>query len=139
MITVHTDGGSRGNPGPAAWAYVMDINAAGFGYRLEDGGYLGETTNNVAEYQAVVMALQKLAALDIAEATFYLDSKLVVEQMNGNWAVKDSKLMSLYNEALHLTDGKQFKFVHVRRELNKDADRIVNEVLDAEKRKAKGD
>jgi ribonuclease HI len=125
-----TDGGSRGNPGPAAYAYVLEA---------EDGTVLaahGETigvaTNNVAEYRALVEGLRKAAELHVGELEVVADSELVVHQMRGEWKIKKDTLRALWEEASDLAAriGK-VRYTAVRREHNELADRLVNEALDA--------
>lgn len=128
-VIIHTDGGARGNPGPAALGVVIATPA---GERLlKHGRYIGETTNNQAEYQAVVDALEHAHALGATEADVFLDSELVVRQLNRQYRVKDPGLaeqfMRVWN---HLTKFKKVTFTHIRRELNKEADALVNEALD---------
>ena len=125
-----TDGGSRGNPGPAAYAYVLEA---------EDGTVLaahGETigvaTNNVAEYRALVEGLRKAAELHVGELEVVSDSELVVNQMRGEWKIKKDTLRALWEEASDLAAriGK-VRYTAVRREHNELADQLVNEALDA--------
>jgi ribonuclease HI len=131
---IHADGGSRGNPGPAAAGYT--ITGPGIG-SVEHGEYLGETTNNVAEYTAAIRALAKLKALlgaeraKAAHVRVHADSELMVKQMNRQYKVKDPNLMQLFVQ-LHnaLLDFGSVSFTHVPRERNRDADRMVNEALD---------
>jgi ribonuclease HI len=125
-----TDGGARGNPGPAAAAYVLEA---------EDGTVLdarGETigiaTNNVAEYRALVAGLAKAAELGVDEVDVVSDSELLVKQMNGEYRVKNAALIDLSLEAARL--GRELgrvRYSAVRREENELADRLVNEALDA--------
>lgn len=140
-MTEHTynvwaDGGARGNPGPAAYGFVLkgpDISA------VEHGERIGTTTNNVAEYTAVIEALKKLKSLigsdKAKKATVKVnaDSELLVKQMNREYKVKDADLQRLF-VALHniMIDFDSVSYRHVRREENKDADRLVNEALDHE-------
>lgn len=133
-IFCYTDGGARGNPGPAAIGiYVVD--AAG-GVVLTHKETIGEATNNVAEYQAVITALRCLGehfgdALRDHALEFRLDSELVVKQLRGEYKVKDANLAQLHgNIKSVLADLPHVTFVHVRREQNKEADRLVNEALD---------
>jgi ribonuclease HI len=125
-----TDGGARGNPGPAAYAYVLEA---------EDGTVLaahGETigvaTNNVAEYRALVEGLRKALELHVGELEVVSDSELVVHQMRGEWKIKNDALRVLSEEAGDIADriGK-VRYTAVRREHNELADRLVNEALDA--------
>ena len=123
-LTIFTDGGARGNPGPA-----------GIGVHIKEGGdykeYIGEATNNQAEYKAVVLALNKAKELGGEELDFYLDSKLVVEQLNGNYKVKDSELAKIFIQIFNLKQTfKKVTFSHVPREQNKEADKLVNEAID---------
>lgn len=131
---IHADGGSRGNPGPAAAGFTI----TGPGMQpVEIGEFLGETTNNVAEYTAVIRALAKLKALLGAEhakaatVRVHADSELLVKQMNRQYKVKNPDLMQLFVQ-LHnaLLDFGSVSFTHVPRERNLDADRMVNEALD---------
>jgi probable phosphoglycerate mutase len=125
-----TDGGARGNPGPAAFAYVLES---------EDGSVLdargepiGVATNNVAEYRALVAGLAKAAELGLAEVEVVSDSELLVRQMRGEYRVKNAALRELSLEAARL--ARRFDRVTyraVRREHNELADRLVNEALDA--------
>lgn len=136
LLSVHTDGGSRGNPGPAA----LGVHLSGpLGVR-EHCRYLGVATNNVAEYTAVIDALDIVqeyleeAKGEVKGVQFFLDSELVVRQLNGIYRVKDVTLQDLWirvqSRARQL--GVPCTFHHVRRENNKDADRLVNQALDAE-------
>jgi ribonuclease HI len=131
---IYTDGGSRGNPGPAAAGYTIEGPGTGL---VQHGDYLGETTNNVAEYTAVVHALAKLKALlgtDKAKAAHvrvHADSELLVKQMNRQYKVKDPGLMQLFVQVHNvMLDFGSVTFTHVRRERNQAADRMVNEALD---------
>ena len=126
--TIHIDGASRGNPGPAAFAVVI---------RPPDGPpdelaeTIGTATNNVAEYTALVAALHRAQELGLTHLHVHSDSELLVKQMNGEYRVKSPDLQDLYLEAVHLR--KQFagvKFTHVRREQNKRADELCNLALD---------
>ena len=132
-IIIHTDGGSRGNPGPAASAFVVEKNSE---VVFKGAKYLGKVTNNFAEYTGVVIALQWLLEnldLQIGESiTFVLDSELVVRQLNGLYKVKDANLQKLFVEVKELINktGKKTIFKNVPREQNKLADQLVNEELD---------
>ncbi len=126
---IFTDGGARGNPGPAACAAV--VNDQGF------SEYIGETTNNVAEYRGLLLGLKSALKLagkqsEEAEVEIKMDSELVVKQLRGEYKVKDQNLKLLFADTQPLIN--QFKsviFKHVRREENSHADKLVNEVLDA--------
>ena len=126
---IYSDGGSRGNPGPAAiGAVVTDLDTNEV---LEISDYIGETTNNQAEYKALIMALEKVKELGGVEIECYLDSELVVKQLNGQYKVKDVGLGPLFIKIHNIRQGfKKIHFHHVPRSLNKEADRLVNEVLD---------
>lgn len=134
-IFVYTDGGSRGNPGPAAIGVVIK-DAEG---RLikSYGEAIGETTNNEAEYRAVVFALQKIKALfggkkiKHSEVSVNMDSELVARQLNGEYKIEEEKLFPFFIKIWNLKmDFGEIKFKHVPREKNKEADRMVNEALD---------
>ena len=129
--TLSTDGGSRGNPGPAAYAYVLEA---------EDGTVLaaygeaiGVATNNVAEYSALVAGLEKAVEIGVNELEVISDSELMVKQMRGEYRVKNEALRDLSAHASRLA-GKlgSVSYRAVRREQNKLADQLVNEALDAE-------
>jgi probable phosphoglycerate mutase len=125
-----TDGGARGNPGPAAYAYVLEDDDATV--LAAHGEAIGVATNNVAEYRAVVEGLRKAIELGVDELEVVSDSQLVVEQMRGAYKVKNARLRELWEEAQELADrlGK-VRYLAVRREHNELADRLVNEALDA--------
>lgn len=137
--TIHTDGGSRGNPGPAAIGYVIQGDLI---EKKEQGEYIGKTTNNVAEYSAVIAALKKLKALIGTDKTkdavvdIRTDSELLVKQVNGEYKVKEESLRNLFMELWNLRmDFGKITFAHVFREQNQDADRMVNYALDHESNK----
>jgi len=123
------DGGSRGNPGPAAWAVVvLDEN----GVRTEGhAGLLGSATNNVAEYSALLEALALAVERGAEDVEIFADSELVVRQMLGTYRVKNPALKPLFEEARRrVARLRTFRIVHVRRGDNKEADRLVNVALD---------
>ena len=125
-----TDGGSRGNPGPAAAAYVLET---GDGHVLAaHGEVIGVATNNVAEYRALVSGLAKALELGVDELEVVSDSELVVKQMNGEYKVKNAALVDLSLEAAKIARqlGK-VRYRAVRRTQNELADSLVNEALDA--------
>jgi ribonuclease HI len=128
-LLVHIDGAARGNPGPAAWAYVI---FQGGNILLEHGERLPRpTTNNVAEYTALVKALEKAAELRATVVKVRSDSELLVKQMNGQYRVKNENLLALYQEARRLSQHfADVSVRHVYREQNQDADRLCNEALD---------
>lgn len=132
-VVVYTDGGARGNPGPAAAGVVIQKDGETI---ATIGQFLGKTlTNNWAEYQALIIALQKLTALGLTDETVEvrMDSELIVKQMRGEYRVKHADLKTLYLQVQELLDGLgTVRFVHIRREQNKEADALVNEALDAQ-------
>src|SRR5580765_1206249 len=132
-LNIHTDGAARGNPGPAAYSYVISRS----GQPDDEGmGCLGETTNNVAEYTALVKALQRAKALGGRRVIVNSDSELMVKQMLGIYKVKDAGLRKLYDQAQDLADDfEDVTYRHVRREQNKRADELCNQALDGASRK----
>jgi len=128
---LYSDGGSRGNPGPSAAGFIIMNERDEVVY--EGGKYLGITSNNQAEYQAVQLALEKALELGIREVEFRLDSLLVVNQMNGLYKVKNADLWPIHSAIANLVHKfDRVHFVHVRREFNRLADGMVNKTLDAE-------
>lgn len=125
-----TDGGARGNPGPAAAAYVLEAED---GTVLDARGEaIGVATNNVAEYRALTAGLAKAAALGVDELEVVSDSELLVKQMRGEYRVKNEALRDLVAEATTLAEGVgRVRYTAVRRAANEHADRLVNEALDA--------
>ena len=125
-----TDGGSRGNPGPAAYGYVLEAED---GTVLDARGEaIGVATNNVAEYAALVAGLERAVEMGVDELEVVSDSELLVKQMRGEYRVKNAALRTLSIEAAEL--GRlvgRVVYTHVRREQNELADRLVNEALDA--------
>jgi len=128
--TLYTDGGARGNPGPAAFAYVLED---GDGTVLAaHGEKIGVATNNVAEYRGLVAGLAKAVELQVQEVEVVSDSELLVKQMRGEYRVKNEALRELSLEAARLArrlDSVGYR--HVRRAQNELADRLVNEALDS--------
>jgi ribonuclease HI len=125
-----TDGGARGNPGPAAYGFVLeaedgDVLAA-------QGEAIGRATNNVAEYRGLLAGMQKAAELGVDELEVVSDSELLVKQMQGEYRVKNEALRALWDEATDLERRfRRVRYTAVRREHNELADRLVNEALDA--------
>jgi ribonuclease HI len=126
-----TDGGARGNPGPAAYGYVLESED---GHVLDARGEaIGIATNNVAEYSALVAGLLKAVELGVDELEVISDSELLVKQMRGEYKVKSLGLRLLWEEASGLADRiRSIRYTAVRREHNELADRLVNEALDGE-------
>jgi ribonuclease HI len=147
FLIINTDGGARGNPGPAGIGVVIrDENQQIIGRHKQ---YIGEATNNVAEYKALILALEEAKKIlnfpSSAKATegrqfsifnggeleIRMDSELIVRQMQGRYKIKDSRLKILAAEVLKLIKNfKNVSFHHVPREQNKEADKLVNEAID---------
>ena len=131
VLKIYSDGGSRGNPGKAACAFVV---YSGNKLLHEESSYLGVTTNNQAEYYGVLNALNWLSKEDtkLSYVNFYLDSELVVKQLNGQYKVKSKELKSLYDKCKRLIKEFAYSivFTHVPRVENKKADNLLNECLD---------
>lgn len=128
---LYADGGSRGNPGPSALGFVV-MDEIGSGIVHSEGRYLGLTTNNQAEYHAVIAGMEWCRDKGIRELSVCLDSMLVVNQLSGVFKVKNRDLWSLYERAKELKSGfRKISFRHVPREMNKLADSEVNKALDA--------
>ncbi len=129
FLTINIDGAARGNPGPAAYAFVIARDGAP---TLAEGGLLGSTTNNVAEYTALVRALERATELGARRLLIRSDSELLVKQMNGEYKVKNAALRDLSLQAARLArEIGKVSYTAVRREHNELADRLVNEALDA--------
>jgi ribonuclease HI len=124
---LHTDGGARGNPGPAGIGVVIDYN----GQRYPFKKYIGEATNNQAEYQAVLLGLEEAKKLGATEVDVFLDSELVQQQLSGKYKVKNPELgqwfVKVWNVQQQLT---RVTYTHIYRERNKDADKLVNQAID---------
>jgi ribonuclease HI len=130
LITAYFDGGARSNPGPAGYG-VYIVDDAGH-VLAELSGSLGNTTNNIAEYNGLIAALQWAVDNKVTQITIKGDSLLIVEQMRGNYKVKNEGLRPLHMQARMLVmQIGDVKFEHVRRELNKEADRLSNVGMDA--------
>lgn len=129
-VKLYADGGSRGNPGPSASGFVLYDDQDGV--LVDEGVYLGITTNNQAEYTALKLGLERALAMQAREVDVYLDSLLVVNQMKGIFKVKNRDLWPIHEAIKELASQfKQVKYTHVPRELNKAADAAVNRALDA--------
>ncbi len=129
-VKIFTDGGARGNPGPAGIGVaVYDENDCLVKSKSE---YIGRATNNQAEYRAVLAAFALISADEIAEIEFFLDSELVVKQLNGEYRVKNKDLAPLFIKAHNnILKYKIISFRHIRREQNKEADRLANIAMDS--------
>ncbi len=126
---LYSDGGSRGNPGPSAGAFLickMDDNVV-----EKSGFYIGTATNNQAEYQALLKGLQRSQALGVRKLNVLMDSELIVKQLNGLYKIKNKGLEPLYRQIKDLASGfEEISFTHVPRVLNEKADEEVNRILD---------
>ena len=136
-IKIYTDGGARGNPGPAGiGAVFMNVDGAIIKKYSE---FIGKSTNNQAEYRAVIFALKKVKVLFGKQKTkqlgleFYLDSELVVKQMRGEYRIKEKDLQPLFCDVWNLKiDFGAVEFFSIAREQNKEVDKLVNEAIDGE-------
>ncbi len=127
-IEVYVDGAARGNPGPAGIGVVLKD-----GPKIveEIGAYIGKTTNNMAEYLALIRGLEEVLIRGFKSASFFSDSELLVKQLNGEYKVKHDNLVPLHYHVLTLIDRmKDFSIKHVKRDLNEHADRMANEGID---------
>ena len=125
---IYADGGSRGNPGPAGIGVV--ILDAGKKKVKEVFKYIGETTNNNAEYNALICGLEEVRSLGGDEIIINLDSELVVKQINGEYRVKNSDIKPLFEKAIDaLKNFKSFEIRHIDRSKNKEADKLVNKAI----------
>ena len=128
-VKLYTDGGSRGNPGHSAGAFViceMDDNVV-----EKSGFYIGIATNNQAEYRALLKGLQKVKALGVRKLNVFMDSELIVKQLNGLYKIKNKDLEPLYRQVKELANNfTEISFTHVPRLMNKEADDEVNRILD---------
>ena len=128
-IIIHTDGGARGNPGPAGIGAVLKNEQGQL--LAEVSEYIGQATNNQAEYKAVIFALDKAQEIGGKVLEFYLDSELVVKQLNREYKIKNKDLQSLfvkiYNKIFYF---KKVTFKHIPRERNKEADKLANLAMD---------
>ena len=128
-LKLYTDGGARGNPGPAGIGAVIYDEKGKVVKKIKK--YIGGTTNNQAEYQAIVLGLQEAVKLKATEVKCFLDSELVVKQINGEYKVKDQNLRLLFQQAQHLISGfKNITVVHIPREKNKLADKLAQHAIE---------
>ncbi|MCX6763910.1 MAG: ribonuclease HI family protein [Candidatus Moranbacteria bacterium] len=137
-IVMYTDGGSRNNPGPAAIGVYLETLHKQFGH------FIGERTNNEAEYEAVIFGLNKIKQLVGKDKVFnievecHLDSELVKKQLNHEYKVKEKNIQELFLKVWNMElDFKSVKFSHIPREKNKVADKLVNEALDEEEKQTR--
>ncbi|MEA2064851.1 MAG: ribonuclease HI family protein [Patescibacteria group bacterium] len=132
-ITIYTDGGARGNPGPAGIGAVIQ----GDGLNKSYGEYIGKATNNEAEYQALIFALKKAKSLigkqnaKQAELECFLDSELIVKQLNHQYKIENERMQKFFIQVWNLMlDFSKIVFIHIPRERNKEADAMVNQAID---------
>lgn len=133
-IEVYIDGAARGNPGPAGIGIVIKD-----GPKIieEIGAYIGKTTNNIAEYMALIRGLEEVLIRGFKSASFFSDSELLVKQLNGEYKVKHENLIPLHYHILTLVDRmKDFSIKHLTRDKNAHADRMANEGIDLHGRTA---
>lgn len=131
-IIVYTDGGARGNPGPAGIGVVVELPD---GTKKRYKHYIGKTTNNIAEYTALTLGLSKAAIFvgeyNVETVEVRADSELLIKQMNGEYKVKNAGLRPLFERAKALSAiFHKIEFVHIPREKNREADALVNEAID---------
>lgn len=128
-LIIYTDGGARGNPGPAGCGAVIYNEKK----ELLEGlsKFIGNTTNNQAEYQAVILGLKRAKELKVKDIDFFLDSELVVKQLRREYKIKNQDLASRFLEVYNLSQSfRKITYTHVRREFNKEADKLANEAMD---------
>jgi len=129
-VQIFTDGGARGNPGPAAAAAVIQDST---GTELARAAkFMKHATNNQAEYTAILIGLEKAKEIKADQVEMFMDTELAVKQLNGEYKVKNPELAKLFIKVWNLThEFKKVTFTHVRREHNKEADALVNKTIDA--------
>lgn len=128
-LTLYTDGASRGNPGDAGIGIVIIDEEGNVVKEISD--YIGQTTNNIAEYKALIAGLKEALEMECEEVNVFTDSELMVKQIQGEYQVKNEGLKPLYKEVFELIkEFKKFSICHVRREMNKRADELANEGID---------
>ena len=128
-LTIYTDGAARGNPGPAAIGVVLKDEAGKTVATISR--CLGATTNNQAEYSAIIAALEKAISLGVKQVTIKSDSELVVNQINGQYKVKNAGLRTMYSKVVRLTGQlEKFSISYIPREQNRAADALCNKALD---------
>lgn len=132
-LTIYVDGASRGNPGEAGIGVLIKTNDGRV--LKETGKYLGKTTNNEAEYHALIAALKEAKSLGATSVKIFADSELMVKQINGEYKVKSAGLSPLYKEAKALLMGfNRYDIMHIDREKNTEADRLANIAIDTKAR-----
>ncbi len=129
QVEAWVDGGARGNPGPAGYGVLVKLQ--GIGDIYQRAAWIGRTTNNQAEYRALLHCLEVLEEMELTEGVIHSDSELLVKHLSGEYRVKDQKLKPLYEEAVErLKRLGGISVVHVRRESNAEADRLANAGID---------
>jgi len=130
-LIIYTDGGARGNPGPAGVGVVFRNETGKIISKYKK--YIGKATNNAAEYQALILALMEAGRLKADQLLINMDSELIVRQMQGKYKIKEPALKVLAGEVLKLTNKfRHVEFKHISREQNKEADRLVNLAIDGQ-------
>lgn len=125
---LHCDGASAGNPGSAGIGIVINLPEEQKRYRISE--FIGITTNNVAEYSALIRGLEKANELGIKRVRIFLDSELIVRQMNGIYRVRNKGLMPLWIRARKMLEGfDDYKIIHVKREDNSEADKLAKDAI----------
>jgi len=126
-LTSHTDGASKGNPGPSSIGFTIEKE----GVILEEySKYIGETTNNTAEYTALISTIKRMKTLKATDIIIYSDSELAVKQINGIYKVKNKGLKPLFSEVMKLLEEfDSFRVIHIYREENSIADRLANKAI----------
>jgi ribonuclease HI len=128
-MVLFCDGASRGNPGPGAYGYVLYHNET---VVFEEGQFLGEVTNNVAEYQGLIRGLEAAVKHGATSIVVKSDSELMVRQLNGIYKVRTPHILTLFQQAKTLLENfKEIEILHIRREQNKRADALCNKALDS--------
>ncbi len=131
-LVIHIDGAARGNPGPAAFGAVFSRDGQ---LLAEEKRFVGHTTNNVAEYLALLHALQRALQMGERRVQIFSDSELLVRQLNGIYQVRDPKLRQLYDQAQALIrQFDEIRIIHVPRKQNRQADKLCNQALDEAER-----
>lgn len=127
-LYIYADGGSRGNPGPSGIGVVIFDSSR---KKIKESfKFIGETTNNIAEYSALVSGLEEAVALKATDIVIYLDSELLTKQLNGEYKVRDANMKILFNESLGLLKKfDSFEVKHIARAKNKEADKLVNKAI----------
>jgi len=128
-LIIYTDGGARGNPGPAGCGAAIYNEKKELIFSLSK--FIGNTTNNQAEYRAVILGMEKAKELCAKDLDFFLDSELVVKQLRREYKIKNQDLASRFLEIHNLSQSfRNISYTHVRREFNKEADKLANEAMD---------